>query len=123
MAKELANNWIKAVEDEIQGRRVSADGQDARVGILQLILENPDAAADEILKIIDHKPSDRVLNRLGAGPVEELLVANPQYLERLILEASDPLALRKCLQFVNPDEGSELERSLASIQNTASGGA
>ncbi|MBT9539685.1 DUF6869 domain-containing protein [Thiobacillus sp.] len=117
MIRNLAANWIEATEGQLRGFPLSAKDEDAVVGLLELILENPGDAFEEILQIIKRKPSERALNRLGAGPIEELLVSHPEFLEKLILEASDLNALKRCLTYVNADEGSALEKGLTAAIN------
>ncbi|MHB1401828.1 MAG: DUF6869 domain-containing protein [Thiobacillus sp.] len=121
MIKNLAANWIEATEGQLRGIPLSAKDEDAVVGLLELILENPGDAFEEILQIIKRKPSERALNRLGAGPIEELLVSHPEFLEKLILEASDINSLKRCLTYVNADEGSELEKDLTAAINRIDG--
>jgi len=113
MIKNLATNWIEAVEGGSRGIPLSTQGEDAIIGLLELILATPQEAYKEILKIIKLKPREQTLNRLGAGPIEELLVSRPEYLEKFILEVCDLNLLKECLVYVNADEGSELEKGLA----------
>jgi hypothetical protein len=65
-----------------------------------------------ILNIIEQNPSEHVLNYLGAGPVEELLVKYPEYLEKLIAMTPNASALKKCLSHVNYDDEDGLDTDM-----------
>lgn len=106
---DLATNWIAATEQQIKGEALDCD--DAVVGLLELVAYKPEEAFEVILKIIAQNPSERVLNGLGAGPVESLLFGypnHPAYLEQLIAKVPDVNALKQCLLYVNADDGEML---------------
>lgn len=115
---DFANNWIDAIEGELQGNPLNRKSEDVVVDLLELIADNPDDAFEVILQIIKQSPSERILNRLGAGPIEDLLVKHPEYLEKLINVVPDSIALKSCLTHVNADEGSELEKKLIAYESS-----
>ena len=109
---DLETNWIEATEEQLLGNSLSGKGEEAAVNLLELVSDNPDGAVAVILQIIEHQPSERVLNCLGAGPIENLLVKYPEYLEKLIATVPDPSALKKCLLHVNTDPEDGLDTNL-----------
>lgn len=109
---DLETNWIEATEEQLLGNSLSGEGEEAVINLLELCLDNPDGAVEVILQIIEQKPSDRVLNSLGAGPIESLLFKHPEYLEKLIATAPNPSALKKCLLHVNTDPEDGLDMNL-----------
>ena len=109
---DLATNWIEATEGQLLGNSLSGKGEEAAVNVLELVSDNPDGAVEVILQIIECQPSERVLNCLGAGPIESLLVKYPEYLEKLISIVPNADALKKCLLYVNTDPEDGLDMKL-----------
>lgn len=108
----LANCWIVATQKQLLGEPLSNEKEEAIINLLDLIFDSPDGAFETILQIIEQQPSDRVLNCLGAGPIEELLVKYPEYLSRLIALVPNSNALRQCLLYVDYDEEDGIDINL-----------
>jgi len=100
----LVLNWIAAKHDQLLGKPLDSEKDDAITEILDLILDNPDSAFKTILQIIEQQPSDSVLACLGAGPIESLLSKHPEYLGELIASVQDTSALKQCLLHVDYDD-------------------
>ena len=100
----LAINWITAKQAQILGKSLSEKEENAVINLLEQCSYEPDNAVEVILEIIEQNPSELVLHYLGAGPVEELLVKYPEYLEKLIAMTPNTSALKACLSHVNYDE-------------------
>lgn len=109
---KLAINWIKATEMQLLGNSLSSENEDAIINLFELCSHHPDDAVEVILQIIEQKPNERVLNHLGAGPIESLFFKYPNYLEKLIAMTSNASALKKCLLYVNYDDGDELDTEM-----------
>ncbi len=108
----LVANWIDATEAQLRGIPLTGKREEAVVGLLELVSDDPEGALGIVRQIIERKPSDRVLNCLGAGPVEELLIKHPEFLGKLIGGIVDSNSLRECLLHVDADGDSELEKKL-----------
>ncbi|WP_020564392.1 DUF6869 domain-containing protein [Methylosarcina fibrata] len=108
----LAINWIKAKQTQILGKSLSEKEEDAIITLLEQCDYEPDNAVKVILEIIEQNPSERVLAFLGAGPVEELLVKYPEYLEKLIEMTPNTSALKECLSHVNYDDEDGLDAEM-----------
>lgn len=109
----LATNWIEATTEQLAGKSLSVEEEEAVVNLLEQVSGNPEYAFEVMLQIIEQSPSERVLNCLGAGPIEELLVKYPEYLEKLIANVSNASALKQCLLHVNyEDDEDELNINL-----------
>lgn len=109
---DLARMWIEAKEGQLYGKPLSDKGEDAAVHLLELVMNNPDAAFNTILEIIRLKPSEDILRWLGAGPIENLLVEKPEYLQKMINSVSDKVSLKQCLQSVDYDDEDGLDVEL-----------
>jgi len=100
----LAINWIEATQAQILGKSLSEKEEDAIITLLEQCDYEPDNAVKVILEIIEQNPSERVLAYLGAGPIEDVLIKYPEYLEKLIVMTPNASALKKCLSHVNYDD-------------------
>lgn len=112
MIIDLARDWINATEGQLSGNPLTGKDEETVVSLFELVSDNPDAAVEVILQVIEQEPDQRVLNCLGAGPIEDLLGKHPEYLKKLIAAVRNLNSLRSCLTHVNVDDGSELEKSL-----------
>lgn len=108
----LALDWVKATETQIRGETLSCENEDAIINLFELCSKNPDTAFDVIIQIISETPEEKVLNHLGAGPLESLFFKYPEYLQKFITMTPDTDALKKCLSHVNYDAEDGLDLKL-----------
>ncbi len=108
----LVLNWIAAKQDQLLGKPLDSEKDEAIIELLDLILDNPESAFKTILQIIEQQPSDSLLACLGAGPIESLLTKHPEYLGKLIASVNDTNALKQCLLRVDYDDEDGLDVNL-----------
>lgn len=97
----LAINWVEAASAQLSGEELKSDQENAIIRLLELSSEEPDEALTVIYEIVRRKPDLKIINYLGAGPLEELLVKHCDYLEAIISHAEHDELLRQCLAHVN----------------------
>ncbi|PPD41099.1 MAG: hypothetical protein CTY16_16375 [Methylobacter sp.] len=105
----FALKWIKATETQLSGATLSSENEDVISDLYDLCSDNPDDALEVILQVIALAPEERVLNQLGAGPIESLFFNYPEYLEKLISLTANTDALKNCLSHVNYDDEGSLD--------------
>lgn len=115
MSINLAARWIDATEAQLSGGILSSDAEQAIVELFELVTDDPNGAAKVMLQIIEQEPGERILNCLGAGPMEELLIKHPRYLNSFLRSTHDLQLLKQCLAHVNADEGTTLEAELRGV--------
>ncbi len=101
---ELAEMWIKATQAQLSGSTLTEFEEDALIKMFELSSERPEDALGAFLRIIDLNPSTKILDCLGAGPLEELLVKNGEYLGHIIELALNNPGLRECLKYVQLED-------------------
>ncbi len=91
----LAHDYFAEV---IRGQDIETEAFDR---LVDLTGADPDAAWAVVRRLIDLSASDVDLAHVGAGPLEQLLVASPETLVPIVVEESkkDP-QLRRALEFV-----------------------
>lgn len=100
----LAIKWIEATEAQLAAKILNEEEEQAIIKFFELAADEPVKAIEIALQVIEHVPRSSILNCLGAGPVEELLVKHPQYLDELIALAETNEKLKQCLRHVNLPE-------------------
>ncbi|HEX8988225.1 MAG TPA: hypothetical protein VF816_09695 [Rhodocyclaceae bacterium] len=101
---DLATNWIEATEAQLN-RKVLGDEQEAAlIELFELSSDQPGQAIKIFQKIAERAPSSSIMNCLGAGPIEELLVKHPGFLEQLITLALNSHPLQHSLMQVTLPE-------------------
>ena len=98
---DLVTEWIGAAEAQLDRRTLEASQENAIIRLFELAAQEPDSALKIIYAIVQRKPRSDVLNYLGAGPIEELLVKHCEYLNEFISRARSDSLLKQCLSHVN----------------------
>jgi len=105
---DLATNWIEATEAQLNRKVLGDEQESALVKLFELSSDQPGEAIKVFLKIAERAPSSSIMNCLGAGPIEELLVKHPGFLEQLITTALNSRPLQYSLMQVTlPEEDSK----------------
>ncbi len=99
----ISNDWIAAAEAQLSGQSLTQEQDDTIVRLLELCADDPAKAFVAISGIVQLDPRLEILNYLGAGPLEDLLIKHCEYLEVLIAKARQDRRFRQCLSHVNLD--------------------
>lgn len=105
---DVVSNWIAATEAQLNASPLNDMEEQAVIALYELASDQPFEAINVILQVLDKQPKLSVINCLGAGPLEELLVKHPELLNQVIGVAETNNALRQSLLHVNmPDDNVE----------------
>jgi len=109
---DIASDWLKSTQAQLVGLSLNSESEKAIIAAFEICADNPDEAVNLISNIIEQKPNKKLLACLGAGPIEELLVKHPDYLNKLMEAIPCHAALKMCLQHVNTDEDDAIDKSM-----------
>jgi hypothetical protein len=99
----LITLWISAASAQLDKLDLSEEQNDAIVELFDLCSENAEKAFEVICEILRRKPREDIVGYLGAGPLEDLLIKNCEYVD-IVIERSDTVKLlMNCLEVVNID--------------------
>lgn len=97
----LAMKWIQATEAQLNRNNLMEEEERAIILFFELASNEPAKAIDIALQVIERGPHSNIINCLGAGPIEELLVKHPSYLDQLIVLAGKNEKIKQCLKHVD----------------------
>lgn len=100
----LAIKWIKATEAQLAAKNLNEEEEQAIIKFFELAADEPKMAIEIALQVLEYSPQRSILNCLGAGPLEDVLVKHPHCLDELIALAETNEKLRQCLSHVNLSE-------------------
>ena len=100
----LTTDWIDAATAQLNAQKLNKDQDNAIVNLFEICAENPSRAFNVICEILETNPRKDVLGYLGAGPLEDLLLKNCEYIDIAIERTKNITLLKECLAHVNLDK-------------------
>ena len=89
--------WIDVTKSQSIDQDLTDEQYEVILEMYKLCDGNPVAAERTILDIVQRDPGNKVLGRLGAGLLEDLIEHFPEYLDRFIAAARSNSKIRVCL--------------------------
>jgi hypothetical protein len=98
---DLVLKWVNAAIAQIDGEELDDIQNNSIVELFDICSDDPSRAFNVICQILATNPREDVLGYLGAGPLEDLLINNCDYIDKAIEEVENTKLLRGCLEHVN----------------------
>ncbi|MGZ8250125.1 MAG: hypothetical protein ACXWUF_19055 [Methylomagnum sp.] len=106
----IVDKWIEATKSQLRGNSLTEELEYPVIRLFELCSYKPNEAIEIIAEIIEKNPDEKILDCLGAGPIEELLIKYPSYLDILVDKVTNGSSLNRCLSHVNFDEEEPQDR-------------
>ncbi|RTL03939.1 MAG: hypothetical protein EKK65_02705 [Lysobacterales bacterium] len=100
----LSEQWIDSATKQIRQGVLDESNDSSIVMLLDLCNDQPLKAVQVIYEIMEKTSDSDLLSYLGAGPLEDLLVKHPEFLNKFSNDSIDNPKLQQCLSQVNLDD-------------------
>lgn len=123
VSEDLVNDWIQAQKVRVESVEYKKY-QWAADKLIDAAISNPCFLWEAILKVIATESSDLVLQSIGAGPLEDLMVNHSdEYIDVIIREAKQNEPLREAMSYVwlDDEDSNHVDSFFSAASRTGTG--